>query len=421
MSTRGLSPSGGRIVRILAVLAVLSALAPLSMDIYIPSLPTMQAELGGEAWVIQASITACLLGIGVGQLAWGPLSDRHGRRPIILIGVIGWTLASVLSAVAADATTLIIVRGLAGVCGAAGIVVARSVVRDISDDSHVISSRIGLLALVTALAPVLSPLAGALIAAAWGWRTDFVVLTALGGVLALAFALIVPETLPADQRTGGQGAGVFRALGAALRDRELAWTAAAMAAHSLGFYAYITTASFIVEREFGFPPLVFALVFGTNAVAMFAANILFRRMARTRHPSSAMGIGLAVSAVAGALLFILAVSGAAPWMLWALSTVFAAATAFVLTGAHSWGQTVVTASGAASALTGAAQFFGGVIGSPLTGVIGTTAATLGAVIAVSSTVGVLAFRRAVRHRDARDASPAPDTPDTPSGSRSPSL
>src|SRR5690606_36281241 len=134
--------------------------------------------------------------------------------------------------------------------------------------------------------------------------------------------------------------------------------------------------SFIVEREFGHPPVVFALVFGTNALAMVAANLVFRRMMRTQHPSSAMGIGLVASALAGGLLFVLAVSGAAPWSLWAMSTVFAAATAFVFTGAHSWGQTVVTASGAASALTGAAQFFGGFVGSPLTGVIGTTAATL---------------------------------------------
>src|SRR5690606_550544 len=128
-----------------AILAVLSALAPLSMDIYIPSLPTMQTELGGAPWVVQASVTACLLGIGVGQLVWGPMSDRRGRRPIVLIGVVGWTVASVLSAIAADAVMLIVVRGLAGICGAAGIVVARSIVRDLSDDSRVVSSRIGLL------------------------------------------------------------------------------------------------------------------------------------------------------------------------------------------------------------------------------------------------------------------------------------
>lgn len=401
MNARGLSPSGGRVVRILAVLAVLSALAPLSMDIYIPSLPTMQADLGGAPWVVQASVTACLLGIGVGQLVWGPLSDQRGRRPIVLIGVVGWTLASVLSAIASDAATLIIVRGIAGVCGAAGIVVARSIVRDLSDDSRVVASRIGLLALIGVIAPALAPLAGAGIAAVWGWRADFVVLAALGGVLSLAFALFVPETLPATSRI--RDSGVLGGLRAAMRDRELVWIAAALAAHSIGFYAYITTASFIVEREFGYPPIVFAMVFGTNALAMVASNLVFRRLMRTRHPSSTMRAGLVASTAAGALLLVLALSGSAPWLLWSLSTVYAAASAFVFTGAHSWGQSVAAASGAASALTGAAQFSGGVLGSPLTGAIGTTTATLGAVTAVGSALGVLSFLAAARRRRRRES------------------
>jgi DHA1 family bicyclomycin/chloramphenicol resistance-like MFS transporter len=188
-----------------------------------------------------------------------------------------------------------------------------------------------------------------------------------------------------------------------MRDRELVWVAAALAAHSIGFYAYITTASFIVEQEFGHPPVVFSLVFSTNALAMVASNLVFRRMMRTRHPSSAMGAGLIVSTAAGAGLFVLALSGAAPWLLWALSTVYAAASAFVFTGAHSWGQAVVTASGAASALTGAAQFSGGVVGSPLTGVIGTTTAALGVVLFVGSALGVLAFLAAARLRRHRES------------------
>lgn len=272
-----------RIAQILAVLAVLASLAPLSMDIYIPSLPEMQRELGGAPWVVQSSVTACLLGIGVGQLLWGPLSDRRGRRPVVLLGVIGWTITSVLSAVAVDAVMLIVVRGVAGLCGAAGIVVGRSIVRDLSPDVRTVSSRIGTLAMVTAVAPVVAPLIGALIASAFGWRADFVALAALGGVLALAFALVVPESLPAEQRVTGGGFGVIGALGRALQDRELAWVAAAIAAHAFGFYAYITTASFIVEEQFGYPPLVFALVFGTNALAMFTANLVFRRLVRRWH------------------------------------------------------------------------------------------------------------------------------------------
>jgi len=386
------------VAHILAVLAALSAMAPLSMDIYTPSLPAMRADLGSPIWVVQASITACLLGIGIGQLVWGPLSDRYGRRPIIFAGVLGWTLASVLSAVAADAGLLIAVRGLAGLCGAAGIVVARSVVRDLSPDTRTVSSRIGLLALVTAVAPVVAPLAGAGIAAVWGWRADFVALAALGGALTLAFALAVPETLPPARRTAGRGLGILDGLRRACADRELVWIAVALGAHSFGFYAYITTTPFIVEEQYGFPPPVFALVFGTNAVAMFAANLLFRRLTRRHHPSVMLGAGLATATAAGAVLLALALAAAPPWSLWLASTVAIGATAFVLTGAHSWGQATVTLSGAASALTGAAQFLGGVVGSPLTGLIGTTATSLGAVMTVSAGVGLAAWSCARRQR-----------------------
>lgn len=389
------------VARILAVLAALTAMAPLSMDIYTPSLPQMRVDLDAPIWVIQAGITACLLGIGIGQLVWGPLSDRYGRRPVIFAGVLGWTLASVVSAIAPDAVLLIAVRGLAGLCGAAGIVVARSVVRDLSPDTQTVSSRIGLLALVTAVAPILAPLAGAGLAAVWGWRADFVALAALGGALTLAFALTVPETLPARLRARGRGLGILSGLRRAVADRELLWVAIAIGAHAVGFYAYITTTSFIVEEQLGYPPTVFALVFGTNAVAMFAANLAFRRLARRHHPSVMLGAGLATATAASAVLLLLALLTAPPWMLWVASTVAVGGTAFVLTGAHSWGQATVTLSGAASALTGAAQFLGGVAGSPLTGLIGTTSTSLAAVMTLSAAVGLAAWTRARRRQRLR--------------------
>jgi DHA1 family bicyclomycin/chloramphenicol resistance-like MFS transporter len=364
--------AGDRIpTRVLGVLAALTALAPLSMDIYTPSLPDIQAELGGGEWLAQASITACLLGIGVGQLLWGPLSDRLGRRGVIFGGVAAWTFASVLSAFAPTAAILVAVRGIA--------------------------SGIGALAMVTSLAPVVAPLLGSVIAAGWGWRGDFVVLAIAGALLLAAFGALVPETLPSAARTAGGGAAVLRSLAAAVRDRELAFVALALAAQAVGFYAYIASASFIVEREFGHPPLAFALVFGSNAFAMFAANLLFRRLAHRRHPSVLLGVGLAVSAGAGLALQLLGVAGAPGWACWVAGVAFAASMGFVLPGAHGWGQLTLVISGAASASTGAAQFLGGVLGSPLTGLLGVTAARLGLVIALSSAGALAAWALARRH------------------------
>lgn len=395
------------VARLLPLLAALTALGPLSVDLYTPSLPTMQAELGGSEALTQASVTTFLLGIGVGQLLWGPLSDRVGRRPVILFGVGAWAVACVLAAVAVSAEMLVVVRLVAGLCAAAGIAVARSVVRDVSGTRAETASRIGVLSMVTALAPVLAPVIGAGIAAVAGWRADFVTMAAVGGLIVLAYAWLVPETLPVDRREPGGLGAVAGALLRGVRDRELVGTALLMAVHSFGFYAYITTSAFVVERELGHPPAVFALVFGTNALAVIVGNQVFRRTVRRRHPSAPLGGGLVVCAVAGAALAGGAWAGAPELVLWAASMVYALGQGLVLPGAHSWAQATAVASGAASALVGSAQFLGGVLGSPVTGLLGPTAVNLGLVLAAASGAGALVWTAARRRITAEPSTDGP--------------
>ncbi|PWJ26828.1 DHA1 family bicyclomycin/chloramphenicol resistance-like MFS transporter [Branchiibius hedensis] len=373
------------------VLAVLTALSPLSMDIYAPSMPQMQQDLNAPAWLIQASITGCLLGIAVGQLFWGPVSDRHGRRPVIVIGMVGWTLASGVSIFAVSGWMLVATRGVAGLCGAAGIVAARSVVRDLTHDAHAVAGRIGVLSIATALAPILSPVAGTFIAGWWGWRADFVAMVVLGVVIVVAFIALVPESLPADRRLQ-HATPVGSALVTAGRNRELAAIAASLGVLCIGFYAYIASVSFVVEQQFGYSPSVFALVFGTNALAILAGNTVFRRLVRTRRPTGPMGAGLLLGLLAAMALWLGAAVDAPAPLLWAASTVYCASMGLVFPGAHSWGQLTLVASGAASALTGAAQFFGGAIGSPVTGLVGISALHLGIVAAVASAVALSIWR-----------------------------
>lgn len=380
------------------MLALLTAAAPLSIDIYTPSLPAIRRDLAGADWQVQASVTSCLLGIGVGQLLWGPVSDRHGRRSVLLIGGAAWTVTSVLSALAPSPAALIGARALAGVAGAAGIVVARSAVRDISTDMHQVSARIGALSTVTAIAPVAAPLIGAAVASIWSWRADFLVLAILGALTCVLVVGFVPETLDPARRTG-RGTRFAGTVLDALRDRPLLLVALTLATQAFGFYAYITTASFIVERQYGYPSSVFALVFATNAAMMFTANLVFRRIVRNRHPSLPLGAGLAFGTISGLALLLIAACGWPVWLLWIASMVFAASTGLVLPGAHSWGQATLAVSGVASGVTGAAQFLGGVVGSPVTGAAAPNAQLLGVLIAVSSAAALrlcLAARRAER-------------------------
>lgn len=385
------------------VLAVLTALSPLSMDIYAPSMPQMQPDLAAPAWLIQASITACLLGIAVGQLFWGPVSDRHGRRPVIIAGMVGWTVASAISIFAVSGWMLVATRGVAGVCGAAGIVAARSVVRDLTHDAHAVASRIGVLSIATALAPIVSPVIGTAIASWWGWRADFVAMVVLGVVIVAAFAVLVPESLAAEGRVQ-RATPVRAALITAGRNRELAAIVGSLGVLCIGFYAYIASVSFIVEQEFGYPPGVFALVFGTNAFAILAGNTVFRRLVRTRRPAGPMGVGLLVGLLAAIALCLGAAAHAPGPLLWATSTVYCASMGLVFPGAHSWGQLTLVASGASSALTGAAQFFGGAIGSPVTGLVGISALHLGLVAAAASAMALSIWH--VARGAARKLSPA---------------
>ncbi|ALJ21403.1 Bcr/CflA family efflux MFS transporter [Microbacterium sp. No. 7] len=372
------------------MLAALTALAPLSMDIYAPSMLAMRDDFRAPEWLIQATITGCLLGIGIGQIVWGPLSDRIGRRPVILVGGIGWTIASALSAITANAEMLVAVRFVAGLLGAACIVAARSVVRDITPDVRQRAARIGILSIVGAAAPIVAPIAGAAIAAVWGWRADFIALTIIGAVITLAFAVMVPETIPEEERANASG-GIVAGLATALRDRELLSISIALACFSFAFFAYVATAAFIVEGERGYPPSAFAVVFAANAAVMVLSTLLYRRLARRYPARSLMGVGLAGGVIAGLALLLAVRTGSPDSVLWIASMLLMASSGFAMPAAHGAGQSLLVASGAASALTGASQFLGGVLGSPVTGAIGTTSGVLSVIIIVASAAGLAAW------------------------------
>src|SRR5262249_4521802 len=192
---------GGR-AWVVLILGALSAFGPLSIDMYLPGLPSLGATLDAPAWAVQLTLTACLAGLALGQVVAGPLSDRFGRRTPLLIGVSAYAAASLACALAPTILALVVLRFAQGVAGAAGIVIARAIVRDMP--SGVAAARFfSLLMLVNGLAPILAPVIGGQVLRVTTWRGVFVLLAGIGVVLVAAAAAGLRETLaPADRHPG---------------------------------------------------------------------------------------------------------------------------------------------------------------------------------------------------------------------------
>src|SRR5947209_496990 len=205
MSSTGVASQdsrGPRRVWLVFILGALSAFGPLSIDMYLPALPSLSRDFGTGASQAQLTLSACLLGLALGQTSAGPLSDALGRRRPLLIGLGAYALASLLCVVAPSVFVLVVLRFVQGFAGAAGIVIARAVVRDLYSGVAV-AQFFSLLMLVNGLAPILAPLFGGLLLRFTSWRGVFVVLAVIGMLLLLAAATGLDETLPPDRRQSG--------------------------------------------------------------------------------------------------------------------------------------------------------------------------------------------------------------------------
>ncbi|MDF2554688.1 MAG: Bcr/CflA family drug resistance efflux transporter [Microbacterium sp.] len=183
-----------------ALLLVLTVFGPISMDLYLPALPALTAEMGAVTSVAQLTVTACLLGLAAGQLIAGPLSDRYGRRGILLTGIVAYIATSALCAMAPSIEVLLLARVVQGLAGGVGIVIATAAGRDIFTGSTLIRFY-GSLTVVGGLAAIVGPLLGGLLNTVTDWRGLFVFLAVIGAVILALTLPIFGETLPADRRT----------------------------------------------------------------------------------------------------------------------------------------------------------------------------------------------------------------------------
>ncbi|GAA1108809.1 multidrug effflux MFS transporter [Kitasatospora arboriphila] len=373
------APGPGRRLRLIVVLGALSAFGPLSLDMYLPALPALAGDLGVRDADVQLTLTACLLGLALGQLVAGPLSDRRGRRGPLLVGLAGYVAASALCAVAPNAEVLTAARLLQGLAGAAGIVISRAVVRDLYDGVEA-ARFFSLLMLVNGLAPILAPVVGSQLLRFADWRAVFAVLAAVGAALLAAAALALPESLPAERRSGSGLPRTVRSFGGLLADRRFMGYAVGAGCAFAAMFAYISGSSFVLQQVYGLDAQQFSLVFGGNALGLVLLGQLNARLLRSRSPEVMLRAGLAVSASGGAGLLLAVVAGLGLWAVCGSLLLVVAAVGLVMPNSTALALSGRDDAGTASALLGLLQFALGGLAAPLVGLGGSGSALPMAVV-----------------------------------------
>ncbi|MEV3902102.1 multidrug effflux MFS transporter [Mycobacterium sp. NPDC050551] len=374
------------------VLGALVALGPLTIDMYLPALPSIGDELGVSSSVAQLTLTGTLAGLALGQLIVGPLSDSLGRRRPLMVGIVLHMLASVLCVLAPNIAVLGVARGLQGMGAAAAAVVAIAVVGDLFSGSAA-ATVMSRLMLVLGVAPVLAPSLGAAVLLHASWHWVFLALVLLAGLLLLLAALALPETLPVAHRRPLRVRGIAATYAGLLRDARFVILVLVAALGMSGLFAYIAAAPFVLQGRYGVDQQDFALLFAAGAVALIGATqfnvVLLRRFTpqtivvwalSAASLAGAVFVGITVAQVGGLFGFLVPV-----WaILAAMGLVIPNAPAVALSR-HS------EAAGTAAALLGAAQFGLGAAVAPLVGVLGNGEFALAVVMTAGMVIALFAL------------------------------
>lgn len=385
-------PSRSARVRLIVLLGSLSAFGPLSIDMYLPALPALRRDFATGASQTQLTLTACLLGLALGQFVTGPISDALGRRRPLLIGLAAYAVASIGCALAPTIGLFTLLRFGQGFAGAAGIVIARAVVRDLH--AGVAAARFfSLLMLVNGLAPILAPIFGAQLLRVAPWRGVFVTLAVIGALLLLSAALGLGETVPpAFRQTGGIRATVAT-LRRMLKDRSFIGYALSCGLAFAAMFAYIAGSPFVLQEIYGVSPQRFSVLFGVNAIGLVVAGQVNGRLVGRVPPARLLTFGLTATAGGGlALLAVVAVGGVG--LIGILPALFAvvASLGFVLPNATALAlSSHARSAGSASALLGVMQYAIGAAAAPLVGIAGeSTALPMAIVMATLGTAALMA-------------------------------
>jgi DHA1 family bicyclomycin/chloramphenicol resistance-like MFS transporter len=394
----------GAPLRLTLLLGVLIALTPLGTDLYLPALPAIGQALEAPVERTQHTVTTYFLGMAIGQLVWGPLSDRYGRKPVLLAGLALALLAALAGFLASAVGTLTWARFAQGFGLSAGPVAARSVVRDLFAHEHA-AHLLARMTIVFSVVPIAAPIAGALLL--WlGWPAVFAAFAAVSLLLIVAVARLLPETAPAARADGAEARRVLRRFGAILREPRFTAHGLLLLCTFSGIFAFVSSSAFVLQRGLGVAPTAYALLFASVMLGQIAGAWLSSRLVMRLGIGAMLRLGTRLACAAGVVALGLALGGAQHWAavvgpmaayMFACSCIIPAATAAAL-------SPFPGAAGAASSLVGTLQFaLGAAVSSALGAAFDGTAGPMALVIALGGAGALLSERFLVRRIAARHA------------------
>jgi len=280
------------------LLASLTGLGPMSMDMYVPSLPDIARALHAPTAQVQLTISSYLLGFAVGQIIYGPLSDRIGRRPVLLAALCLYGLGSVLCATTQSIEALIAVRFVQSLGGAGAIVLARAVVRDLYSGVRA-GRELSLMGSIQAFAPIVAPVIGGILQTAFGWRAGFILLAIFAALAGSVTARLLPETLrkptPGPFSLAAMG-GLYRSV---LEHRGFLAHLAIITSTFVGLYAWVSGASIVIQGVYGLSPLTFGATYAFGALGYMLGTNIAARIVMRLGLDRMIGIGAAIMAAGG--------------------------------------------------------------------------------------------------------------------------
>lgn len=376
-----------RKIWLVLLLGSLTAFGPLSMDMYLPALPTVTSDMQTTASLAQLSLTACLLGLAGGQLLFGPLSDMKGRRRPLLFTLIMYAVASLFCAFSPNIWLFVAMRFIQGFSAAAGIVIARAAARDLYNGKD-LTKFMAMLALVTGAAPILAPIFGGVMLEWFNWPYIFIMLSLIGFLMFFGIVFMLPETLPEEKRSEASILAIVNAFGHLLKDKIFLKIALTQGFISIVMFAYIAGSPFVLQNIYDVTAQQFSLIFALNGVGIIIASQTTGRLASKTDEVKLLLGGILLSLIGSTFLFIVVLFHLPLWVI--IISLFLAISSVGIVNTTSFSlalQRQGNAAGSASAFLGILPFGGGAIVSPLVGIGGKyTAMPMGVTIFVSSLV-----------------------------------